>query len=521
MVLPESFNVAAWLVDRNLEEGRADNVALECGDERVTYTQLQERVNRVGNALLSFGMRIEERVLLILLDTAEFAYSFLGAIKSGIVPVPANTLLQPSDYEYMLNDARARVAIVSQSLLPQVLAISRERLRYLREIVVVGNAPEGMRSLVSLMNHASPELDAELTGKDDTAFWLYSSGSTGRPKACVHLHHDILIACERYGQGVLELTAADRSFSVAKLFFAYGLGNGLYLPFSVGGTAILSPGPPTPANVYAVIERHRPTLFYSVPTNYVALLAHRRAGPDFDLSSIRNAVSAGESLPPAVFEQFKQRFGVEILDGLGSTEMLHIVISNRSGAVRPGSSGRVLAGYEAKILDENDRIVAPGENGILLVRCDSTCAYYWNCHDTTKDTIEGHWIRTGDKYYQDTDGYFWYAGRSDDMLKVAGQWVSPVEIEAALAAHPCVREAAVIGREDDHRLVKPMAFIVLEPDASGDDKTVRELQDFVARRIAPFKKPRWVEFMPELPKTATGKIQRFKLRNRMHSQPRQ
>jgi benzoate-CoA ligase len=249
----------------------------------------------------------------------------------------------------------------------------------------------------------------------------------------------------------------------------------------------------------------------------VALLAHRREGADFDLSSIRNGVSAGESLPPAVFERFKQRFGVEILDGLGSTELLHIVISNRRGAVRPGSSGKVVRGYEARILDENNEPVPPGETGSLVVRGDSTCAYYWNKHEKTKQTIEGHWIRTGDKYYQDADGYFWYAGRSDDMLKVSGQWVSPVEIEAALAAHPAVREAAVIGREDAERLVKPMAFVVLDPGTNGDEKTARELQDFVVSKLAPFKKPRWVEFISELPKTATGKIQRFKLRQRIRS----
>jgi benzoate-CoA ligase len=515
MFLPESFNVAAWLVDCNLDEGRGDNIAVECGDERVTYRELRERVNRVGNALLACGVHPEERVLLVLLDTPEFIYSFLGAIKAGIVPVPVNTLLKSADYEYLLNDTRARAVIVNEPLLPEIAAISKPRLPYLHHVIVAGQAPDGMHSLAGLMRDASADLSAEPTTRDDVAFWLYSSGSTGHPKACVHLHHDIPVACEHYGRGVLGLTSTDRCFSVAKLFFAYGLGNGLYFPLSVGGTSILWPGPPAPANVYAVTERYRPTLFFSVPTSYVGLLAQLRAGKDLDLSSIRNGVSAGESLPPAVFEQFKKRFGIEILDGLGSTEMLHIVISNRPGAVRPGSSGRIVTGYEARIVDEHGQPVPPGEIGSLMVRCDSTCAYYWNRHEQTKDTMEGHWIRTGDKYYQDADGYFWHAGRSDDMLKVSGQWVSPVEIEAALAAHPQVREAAVIGREDDHRLVKPMAFVVLEPEAEAGEKTARELQEFVAAKIAPFKKPRWIEFVPELPRTATGKLQRFKLRKQM------
>ena len=514
MVLPDPFNVAIWLVDRNREEGRGENIAIECGDEQVTYRQLAERVNRVGNALRGLGMRIEERVLLILLDTPEFAYSFLGAIKAGMVAVPVNTMLKPADYEYMLNDSRARAVIVSEALVSHVQAIPRERLRYLRDIVVVGNSPAGMHSFAKLIASASPDLQAEPTRPDDAAFWLYSSGSTGFPKGCVHLQHDIVVACELYGKGILGVTERDRCFSVAKLFFAYGLGNGLYFPLSAGATSILWSGPPTPPNVFAVIERHRPTLFYSVPTNYVALLAHKREGADFDLSSIRSGVSAGESLPPSVFERFKQRFGVEILDGIGSTELLHIFISNRRGAARPGSSGHVVPGYEARIIDDNNQPVSPGETGNLLIRGDSTCACYWNKHEKTKQTIEGHWIRTGDKYYQDADGYYWYAGRSDDMLKVSGQWVSPVEIEAALVEHPAVREAAVIGREDAERLIKPMAFVVLEPNARRDEKAMRELQEFVAGKLAPFKKPRWVEFVNELPKTATGKIQRFKLRER-------
>jgi benzoate-CoA ligase family protein len=530
MVLPEEFNVATYFVDRNVREGRGGNVAIECGDEHVTYLEVLERVNRVGNALReALGVRMEERVLLLLLDTPEFAYSFFGAIKIGAVPVPSNTLLKPADYEYMLNDSRARVAIVSEALLPQIQAIPRGELRYLREIVVVGNAPAGTRAFAELLERGSPDLEAEPTSKDDVAFWLYSSGSTGFPKGCVHLHHDMVECAELYAKGVLGISEQDRCFSVAKLFFAYGLGNALYFPFAVGATSILWPGAPTPRNVYSVIERHRPTLFFSVPTSYAMLLAHRRGegageresgragegeNSDFDLSSVRFGVSAGEALPASLFERFKQRFGVEILDGIGSTEVLHIFISNRPGAIRPGSSGRLVGGYEAKIVDEKDRPVPQGEIGNLLIKGDSTCAYYWNKHEKTKDTIVGHWIRTGDKYYLDQDGYYWYAGRTDDMLKVGGIWVSPVEVENALVEHPAVQEAGVVGREDQDRLVKPLAYVVLRPGTRGTSELARELQEFVRGKLADYKRPRWVEFVSELPKTATGKTQRFKLRER-------
>ena len=298
------------------------------------------------------------------------------------------------------------------------------------------------------MASASPQLEAEPTSKDDAAFWLYSSGSTGFPKGCVHLQHDMVACAETYAKSVLEITGSDRCFSVAKLFFAYGLGNAMYFPFSVGATAILWPGAPTAANVYWMIETYRPTLFFSVPTNFAMLLAHPRDGADFDLSSIRIAVSAGEALPAALFDRFKQRFGVEILDGIGSTEVLHIFISNRPGAIRPGSSGLIVPGYQARLVDEHNEPVPSGQIGNLLIRGDSTCSAYWNKHEKSKDAIEGHWIRTGDKYVQDEDSYFWYAGRSDDMLKVGGIWVSPVEVENALIEHPGVMECAVVGRSD-------------------------------------------------------------------------
>ncbi len=497
------------LIDRHVREGRGDRTAIHYGDDEITYRQVQERSNRAGNLLRGLDVGIEHRVMLLMLDCPELVYSFLGAIKIGAVPIPTNTLMKPPDYEYMLNDSRAVVALVSEQLLPQIQAIPRERLRYLREIGVVGSAAPGTHSFADLSDAASAELEAEEMSKDDAAFWLYSSGSTGFPKGCVHLHHDIVVCSELYAKPVLGIGPDDRCFSVAKLFFAYGLGNALYFPFYVGASSILWPGPPTAENVYRIIERFRPTLFFSVPTNYGMLLAHEG---DYDLSSVRYGVSAGEALPPALFERFKKRFGVEILDGIGSTEVCHIFISNRGGQVRPGSSGSIVPGYEARLLDDDGAEVPRGEIGNLLIKGDSTCEYYWNKHDKTKQTILGEWILTGDKYYQDEDGYYWYAGRSDDMLKVGGIWVSPIEIENTLVDHPAVLEAGVVAREDQDQLVKPLAYVVLKPGHEPSDTLAEELKAFVRERIAEYKRPRWVEFVEELPKTATGKTQRFKLR---------
>jgi benzoate-CoA ligase len=323
----------------------------------------------------------------------------------------------------------------------------------------------------------------------------------------------MVVSSELYAQGILGMSESDRCYSVARLFFAYGLGNAGYFPLHCGATTILSPDRPTPAGIYADIEHYRPTLFFSVPTNYAALLAHRREnGSEFDLSSVRHAISAGEALPAPLLERFKQRFGIEILDALGSTETLQMVISNRPGEVRPGSSGKVIPGYEARIVDDQGEPVPPGEIGSLLIKGDSTCVGYWNQHEKTKETFQGHWFRTGDKYYQDEDGYFWYAGRSDDLFKVNGRWLSPTEVESALIAHPAVREAAVVARDDESGLTKPAAYVVVNSNVSPTDAVRRELQDWVGQKIGSYKRPRWVEFLPELPKTATGKLQRFKLR---------
>ena len=531
ILLPDPFNAATYFIDRHLDQGRREKVAIEVGEARVTYRELAEKVNRFGNGLRQLGVRIEERVLLLLLDGPEFAFSFFGAIKIGAVPVPVNTLLKPADYHYILNNSRARVVVVSESLYPQIQASRSEHLRYLQHVIVAGATPiTGTLAFADVMAQSSSQLEAEATSKDDAAFWLYSSGSTGPPKACVHLQHDMVVCAERYAKGILGMTESDRCFSVAKLFFAYGLGNALYFPLAVGGTSILWPGPPKPQHIFEIIERHRPTLFFSVPSNYAALLTYEpgkdrvgtaatgsmgaQSAPDFDLSSVRSGISAGEALPAAIFHRFKQRFNVEILDAIGSTEVLHMFIANRPGAVRPGSSGQIIPGYEAKIVNESDQPAKPGEIGNLLVNADSTCSHYWNQHEKSKNTIEGHWIRTGDKYYQDSEGYFWYAGRSDDMLKCSGAWISPIEIESVLIEHPAVQEAAVVGREDNDQLLKPAAYVILRNGTLSTPDLARELQEFVINRLPIFKRPRWVEFVDDLPKTATGKLQRYKLREK-------
>ena len=511
--ISNQFNVAAYFIDRNVQEGRAARIAIECADQRITYGKLLEEVNRTGNALRQLGVQREDRVLILLPDIPEFLYSFFATIKIGSVAVPTNTLLRPHEYEYILNDTQARIAIVSGALLPQLQRIPPDRRRSLQEIIVVGDPNVGSAGFRQVLDEASPELTADQTCKDEAAFWLYSSGSTGPPKACVHLHHDMAVCSEYYAKGVLAMTEDDRCYSVAKLFFAYGLGNAGYYPFFAGATTILSLERSTPEAVFHNIERYRPSLFFSVPSNYAALLAHRREqGGDFDLSSVRHAISAGEPLPAPLFHRFKERFGIEILDALGSTEMLHMVISNRPRDVRPGSSGKIISGFEARIVDEDDNDVPAGEIGSLLVRSEATCAGYWNQPEKTKHSFAGDWFRTGDKYYQDEDGYFWYAGRGDDLFKVNGCWLSPAEVESALMSHPTVLEAAVVARQDDDGLLKPAAYVVLHTNQPQSHGLIQELQDWVGQSLASYKRPRWVEFVPDLPKTATGKLQRFKLR---------
>jgi benzoate-CoA ligase family protein len=517
VVLPDQFNVATAFLDRNVAEGRGAKIAIYHEGAAYTYAQVAELANHVGNGLLDLGVDLEQRVALLLLDSPQFAAAFFGAIKIGAVAVPLNTNLRPADYVYMLNDSRARVLFAHTSLWKQVRQILPE-LKYLRHVVVVGLEQAGEQETTTLHDFekwaliAPSKLEAAETNKDDSAYWLYSSGSTGFPKGCVHLQHDTTYCLEYYAKPILGINETDITLSAAKLFFAYGLGNNLTFPFGVGASTVHYPGRPLAEDMFKAIEQYRPSIFYGIPTLYASMLALPDAGKRFDFSSVRVCVSAGEALPADILRRWEETFHVEILDGIGSTEILHIFISNRPGEIRPGSSGKLVPGYEALITDESGHAVKQGEIGNLLIRGDSTTAYYWNKHEKTKDTINGHWIHTGDKYYQDGDSYFWYCGRSDDMLKVGGQWVSPVEVEGALIAHPAVLESAVVGQADADDLIKPKAYVVLKSGQEASEELANELKAFVKERLAPFKYPRWIEFVPELPKTATGKIQRFKLR---------
>ncbi len=486
--------------------------------------RVAESVNRCGNALRQLGVRVEERVVLLLSDGPAFVYGFWGAMKIGAVPVPVNTMLRTREHEYILNDTRAGTVIAIESIAATFEEL-RPRLPFLRHVVIAGSAgkeactgsgaPSGLGDVLAfddLLGASSGELDPADTTKDDAAFWLYTSGTTGAPKGVVHLHHDMLVCCEGYGRHVLEITEDDRSFSVAKLFFAYGLGNALYYPFSVGASSVLHPARFDPFTVFDLVHRHRPTLLFAVPTAYAAMLQVQDAERRYDLSSLRLCLSAGEPLPAALYERWRARFGVEILDGIGSTEMCHTFICNRRGRVRPGSSGTLVPGYDARIVDEEGRPVPAGETGDLLVSGHSAFSGYWNQPERTSSTMEGEWVRTGDRYRRDTQGTFWHVGRSDDMIRASGMWVSPVEVESALVEHAAVLEAGVVGAPDTDDLVKPLAFVVLTRGHAAGPALEEELKELVKAKLAAHKCPRWIAFLPELPKTATGKIQRFRLR---------
>ncbi|HEV8344442.1 MAG TPA: benzoate-CoA ligase family protein [Candidatus Binatia bacterium] len=506
--LPDIYNAATTFVDENIAQGRDEHVAIYYQDQKFTYRDVYEKVNQTGNALRNLGLEIEQRVLLVLPDSPEFAFSFFGAIKIGAVPIPTNPWMKAKDYKYLLQDSRARILLVHESSLSEVEPIW-DQSRYLKHVIVVGKPRGKSVAYDFLISKAATTLEPERTSKDDVVMWNYTSGSTGSPKGAVHLQHDMITITDLFVKPVLGMREDDICFSASKLFFSYGLGNSLYFPFRFGAATVLWPERPDPEKILQVIEKYRPTFFFSVPTLYARLL---RVEKDYDLSSLRICLSSGEPLPPALFQQWKQKYGIELLDVVGSTEATHDFLANRPGRAKAGSSGEVTPAFEAKIVDEEGRELPIGQIGNLLVKGDANAPYYWNKHDQTKRTMLGEWLKTGDTYYRDEEGYYWYCGRSDDMLKVGGLWVSPIEIENTLLEHPSVLEAAVAGQPDHDGLTKPKAYVLLKSEYRPSDQLKDELQSLVKSKLAPYKYPRWIDFVEELPKTVTGKIQRFRLR---------
>lgn len=512
MAYPRIYNASTDMIDAHLAAGRGEKAAFVDAFETLSYAALADRTNRVANLLQTYGIQREHRVALLLQDTVDYPPAFWGAIKAGIVPVALNTLLTVEQYAYVLDDSRAQAIVVSASLVEVIKPILGQ-LPFLKHIFVAGGtAPPFALSFRDELALQSPVAKPADTCADEVAFWLYSSGSTGMPKGTRHVHTSLMDTARLYGQGVLGITEDDVMFSAAKIFFAYGLGNAMSFPLSVGATTILLPERPTPESVFRTLKQHQPTIFGGVPTLYAALLSHPASSRDASSQRLRQCISAGEALPAEVGKAWQEKFGVEILDGIGSTEMLHIFVSNVPGAVRYGTSGKPVPGYNVRLVDEVGGDVADGEVGELLVSGPSAADGYWNQRAKSRSTFEGGWTRSGDKYVRDADGYFTYQGRTDDMFKVSGIWVSPFEVESALISHPAVLEAAVVPKEDQDGLIKPRAIVVLKPGAVADADTLSSLKDHVKAKAGAWKYPRWVEVVDALPKTATGKIQRYKLR---------
>ena len=515
---PEAFNFAAHLLQNNA--GRPGKAAFIDDIGAVTYRELDERARRFAAALKERGVKREERALILMQDGADWPVAFLGAMLAGVVPVAVNTLLTADDLAYMLEHSRAQVALVSGAIKPALKA-ALAKADHEAHIVVVSRPTQPLEpeeiEFGDFLACAAPLMKAARTHADDPAFWLYSSGSTGRPKGTVHSHANPYWTTELYGKAILGLTESDVCFSAAKLFFAYGLGNALTFPLAVGATALLMAERPTPEAVFkrwlGGVGGVKPTVFYGAPTGFAGMLASNLLPTREDVG-LRLVSSAGEALPAEIGERFKRHFGVDIVDGIGSTEMLHIFISNRPEKVRYGSTGWPVPGYDIELRGEDGRAVADGEPGDLYIHGPSAALMYWGNRAKTRETFEGRWTKSGDKYVRNPDGTFTYAGRTDDMLKVGGVWVSPFEVEATLVQHPSVLEAAVIGAPDADGLIKSKAFVVLKEGASADEA---ELKSFVKDRLAPYKYPRAIAFIAELPKTATGKIQRFRLREQEQS----
>ncbi len=505
------YNAATDLLDSNLEQGRSQKVAIRTPAVELTYGDVAASANRTGNALRKLGVEMENRVLMAVLDSPEFAATFFGVIKLGAVPVPVNTNLSSDEFAYLLNDSRAKIAVVSEPV-ADAFRKARQQSSYLRHLVVIGEATRGELSFEEMTRAAEKELSPADTTRDDVCFWLYSSGTTGKPKGVIHLQHDMRSCFEAYARPVLGISDADVTFSVSKLYFAYGLGNGLYFPFAAGATSVLVAEPPLPRLIFDVIRRFRPTIYFAIPTSYANVMnVPASSWKPADFSSVRICVSAGEPLSGSILKRWKERTGVDILDGIGSTESCHIYISNRLHDIRPDCSGSVVEGYQVRIVNEVGQNVLPGQPGMLLLKGDSLCASYWRHHQLTKETLLGEWLKTGDVYIKDESDHFFFQGRIDDMLKVGGMWVSPYEVEAVLCEDESVMECAVVGVQDSDTLVKLEAFVVLTNDADKQELEGR-LRQHVRQRLGGNKTPRAFHFVESLPKTTTGKVRRFQLR---------
>jgi benzoate-CoA ligase len=513
--VPDRLNMAHWFLDKRIEEGLGDKTAIYCGDEQVSYRELVARSCRVTNLLRSLGLRIEERVMLLLLDTPEFVETYFGVLRAGGVCVPVNTWLKAKDYEYYLEYTRPRVVVVDAEVWPQLAPVIHQAPH--TDVVIVvdrdGNpVPEGTIDYREATAAQPETATTEPTYRDDFSTWLSSSGSTGNPKCVVHMHHDFVWNTVAYAQRTLGITRDEITISAPKLFFGYALASNMLFPFSVGGSCVLVPGRVEPEAYLELIAKYRATMFVSVPTTLAKILSLPGVEDAHDLSSLRSVISAGEALPPRIYREWRERFQAEIYDGIGSAEMFHVYITNRPGDVKEGSLGRLVDGYSFRLLDDDGREVAPGEVGTLEIRGPSAGLGYWRMRDKSRETFRGDAVLGGDKFFVDESGYFWYCGRGDDMLKVSGVYVSPVEVENALLSHPAVREGGVVGMRDAHGLERTLAFVELKDGHTGSAELAAEIITHSRRTIAEFKAPRRVEFVESLPRTETGKIRRAALR---------